>query len=337
MSSDKSPPLLDVQDLTVAFPQPGGHVRPVDGVSFSIGHGETIAMVGESGSGKSVTSLAIMGLLPPHAEITGKVLWRNGDRTQDLTRLSARAMRGIRGNEIAMIFQEPMASLNPLHSVGQQIMEAIRLHRHASRAEARQLAQSLLELVGLPEPAHQINRWPHEMSGGQRQRVMIAMALACRPALLIADEPTTALDVTIQAQILDLLRRLQAELDMSMLFITHDLGVVAEIADRMSVIYAGRIVESGPVADILARPAHPYTQGLLRSVPSVNGSARRLEAIPGMVPDLAQLPTGCRFAPRCRYAIAECRGCQDPALEFLKDRAVRCIRWHDLEPIDVLG
>ncbi|WP_105436876.1 ABC transporter ATP-binding protein [Neorhizobium sp. T25_13] len=338
-STPKSLPLLDVQELTVAFPRPDGVTRPVERVSFTIGQGETVAIVGESGSGKSVTSLAIMGLLPPSAEVSGKILWRNGNGMEDVTRLSARAMRGLRGKEIAMIFQEPMTSLNPLHSVGKQIMEAIRLHRSVSRTEAQRLAQSLLELVGLPEPARQLNRWPHEMSGGQRQRVMIAMALACRPALLIADEPTTALDVTIQAQILDLLRRLQAELGMSMLFITHDLGVVAEIADRMNVIYAGRIVESGPVVDVLSRPDHPYTQGLLRSVPSVDGSARRLEAIPGMVPDLAKLPTGCRFAPRCPHVVAERCEPQDPALEPVQnDRAVRCIRWRELgERADVFA
>jgi oligopeptide/dipeptide ABC transporter ATP-binding protein len=332
-------PLIDVRNLTVTFPAPGSHVRPVDGASFRIEQGETVAMVGESGSGKSVTSLAIMGLLPPHAEVTGQILWQNGEEVRDLARLPQRAMRRIRGNDIAMIFQEPMTSLNPLHSVGQQIIEAIRLHRSVSRAEARKLAESILELVGLPEPARQLDRWPHEMSGGQRQRVMIAMALACRPALLIADEPTTALDVTIQAQILDLLRRLQAELGMSMLFITHDLGVVAEIADRMAVIYAGRIVETGRVEEVLARPSHPYTRGLLRSVPTMKSAARRLEAIPGMVPDLAMLPAGCRFAPRCRYAVSSLCDAREPVLEDAGGgRSVRCARWREIEEtVDALA
>jgi oligopeptide/dipeptide ABC transporter ATP-binding protein len=332
-------PLIDVRNLTVTFPAPGGHVRPVDGVSFSIGQGETVAMVGESGSGKSVTSLAIMGLLPPQAEMKGQILWRTGGEARDLAHLPQRAMRRIRGNDIAMIFQEPMTSLNPLHSVGRQVIEAIRLHRSVSRAEARKLAQSILQLVGLPEPARQLDRWPHEMSGGQRQRVMIAMALACRPALLIADEPTTALDVTIQAQILDLLRRLQAELGMSMLFITHDLGVVAEIAERMAVIYAGRIVETGRVEEVLARPSHPYTRGLLQSVPTMRSVARRLGAIPGMVPDLAMLPAGCRFAPRCRYAVSSLCEVREPVLEDAGGgRSVRCARWREIEEtVDALA
>ncbi|WP_246666222.1 ABC transporter ATP-binding protein [Aquamicrobium sp. LC103] len=337
--SDPENPLIDVRNLTVTFPVQNGHVRPVDEVSFSIGPGETVAMVGESGSGKSVTSLAIMGLLPPQAQVGGQILWRNNGKAHDLAGLPQRAMRRIRGNDIAMIFQEPMTSLNPLHSVGRQIIEAIRLHRSVSRAQARELAESILELVGLPEPARQLDRWPHEMSGGQRQRVMIAMALAGRPALLIADEPTTALDVTIQAQILDLLRRLQTELGMSMLFITHDLGVVAEIADRMVVIYAGRIVESGRVEEVLSRPTHPYTRGLLRSVPAMKSAARRLEAIPGMVPDLAMLPPGCRFAPRCRYAQPSICDAREPALENAgQGRSVRCVRWREIEEaVDVVA
>ena len=327
----KAEVLLDVQDLTVSFPGPDGDVRPVQGVSFTIGQGETLAVVGESGSGKSVTSLAIMGLLPPHAKVTGRILWhRNGD-VIDLAQLDARQMRKVRGREIAMIFQEPMTSLNPLHSVGKQIIEAIRLHRGVSRREAQTMAESMLSLVGLPEPKRQMNRWPHEMSGGQRQRVMMAVALSCRPALLIADEPTTALDVTIQAQILELLRRLQAELGMSMLFITHDLGVVSEIADRMSVLYAGRIMESGPVRDVLDRPHHPYTRGLLGSVPTLQGETGRLDAIPGMVPDLTKLPPGCRFAPRCKSVDSIRCTAAEPALDVVtSSRIVRCLLWQEL-------
>ncbi len=294
--------LLRVEHLTTAFHTDRGTLRAVDDVSFSLKKGETLAVVGESGCGKSVTALSIMRLIPsPPGRIeSGKIDFLG----KELTSLPEPEMRKVRGDKISMIFQEPMTSLNPVYSVGAQIVEAIRIHRKVSRRAARERALKMLDLVGIPSPAERIDAYPHQLSGGMRQRVMIAMALSCEPELLIADEPTTALDVTIQAQILDLLRRLQEELGMSILFITHDLGVVAEFANDVVVMYAGRVVETGSVRSIFADPLHPYTQGLLASVPPMDssrsdGKPRRLPTIDGVVPDLAHLPKGCRFADRC--------------------------------------
>jgi peptide/nickel transport system ATP-binding protein len=323
--------LLSVADLHTQFRSGDDIARAVDGVSFTLRRGETLAIVGESGSGKSVTSLSIMRLVPtPPGEITsGSVLFRG----HDLLRLPERAMRRIRGNEIGMIFQEPMSSLNPLLKVGEQIAEVVQAHRGLGRAAAWRHAIDMLARVKIPDPALRASEYPHRLSGGMRQRVMIAMALACHPSLLIADEPTTALDVTIQAQILDLMRGLQAELAMSVLFITHNLGVVAEIADRVAVMYAGRIIEQGEVAAVFARPLHPYTVALLASIPRVEGSGRdpahRLAAIPGQVPSAAALPPGCAYAPRCGRATELCRHTAPPIEQALPGHEVRCHYWHN--------
>jgi peptide/nickel transport system ATP-binding protein len=323
--------LLSVSDLHTQFRSGDEIARAVDGVSFTLCRGETLAIVGESGSGKSVTSLSIMRLVPvPPGEITaGTVLFQG----RDLLRLSEHAMRKVRGNEIGMIFQEPMSSLNPLLKVGEQIAEVVRAHRGLGRAAARRHAIDMLAQVQIPDPALRADEYPHRLSGGMRQRVMIAMALACHPSLLIADEPTTALDVTIQAQILDLMRGLQAELAMSLLFITHNLGVVAEIADRVAVMYAGRIVEQGSVGAVFAQPLHPYTTALLSSIPRVEGGGRdpahRLAAIPGQVPSAAALPPGCAYAPRCTRATELCRHTAPPVEQALPGHDVRCHHWRE--------
>jgi peptide/nickel transport system ATP-binding protein len=295
-------PLLKVEHLTTAFDTERGTLRAVDDVSFEVESGSTLAVVGESGCGKSVTALSIMRLVPspPGRVLSGSVLFEG----TSLLSLDEARMREIRGNRLSMIFQEPMTSLNPVYTVGSQIAEAVRLHRGATRAAAKERTLEMLRLVGIPSPDERVDAYPHELSGGMRQRVMIAMALSCNPSLLIADEPTTALDVTIQAQILDLLAGLQQRIGMSVLFITHDLGVVAEFARDMIVMYAGRVVETGPVAELLAAPRHPYTRGLLASLPPMsdqirNGSGRRLRTIEGVVPDLVDVGPGCRFAARC--------------------------------------
>jgi oligopeptide/dipeptide ABC transporter ATP-binding protein len=309
-------PLLSVRDLVTTFRTEGRALRAVDGVSFDIPEGATVGLVGESGCGKSVTSLSILRLVPdPPGRIeSGTIMFKE----RDLLSLSEREMRAVRGDQISMIFQEPMTSLNPVYTVGSQIVEAIRLHRSVSRAEAHERAVRMLKLVGIPAAESTASAYPHELSGGMRQRVMIAMALSCDPKLLIADEPTTALDVTIQAQILELIHRVQAELGMSVLLITHDLGIVAEYASHVLVMYAGKVVESAPVKDLFARPRHPYTLGLLESVPkpwdgaaaleaTAHGKKRvRLRAIEGMVPDLARLPRGCRFQDRCPMLVDRC-------------------------------
>ncbi|MGD8608640.1 MAG: ABC transporter ATP-binding protein, partial [Myxococcales bacterium] len=286
-------PLLSLRHLAVAFDTDEGYVRAVDDVSFDVLPGRTLGIVGESGCGKSVTSLSIMRLVPspPGVIENGQALFEG----RDLFRLSETEMRKLRGNEISMIFQEPMTSLNPVYTVGSQIVEAIRLHQDVSRRAARGRAIELLDLVGIPAPSERIDSYPHTLSGGMRQRAMIAMALACEPRLLIADEPTTALDVTIQAQILDLLRSLQSELGMSIVFITHDLGVMAEFAHEIAVMYAGKIVEHAETHTLFHAPRHPYTRGLLRSLPSERNRGHRLQTIPGIVPDLRALPPGCRF------------------------------------------
>ncbi len=326
-------PLLGVKRLTTAFHTDRGLLKAVDDVSFEVPEGGTLAIVGESGCGKSVTALSVMRLVPsPPGEIMGGEIEFQG---KNLLSLDEKSMRGVRGDKISMIFQEPMTSLNPVYTVGSQIVEAIRIHRKASRRAARERAVEMLKLVGIPSPAERVDSYPHQMSGGMRQRVMIAMALSCEPDLLIADEPTTALDVTIQAQILDLLRRLQSELGMSIIFITHDLGVVAEFASHVVVMYAGRVVETGPVEKLFSDPLHPYTRGLLASVPPINVSQgasrpRRLPTIEGLVPDLAELPPGCRFADRCSLRAEKPEGYQrctesEPELTELPDaRQGRC-------------
>ena len=319
-------PVLEIVDLVTEFRTDQGTVRAVDGVSFSIPARTTLGVVGESGSGKSVTALSIMRLIatPPGKIASGSI--RYGGK--DLLTLPAGEMRKIRGNRIAMIFQEPMTSLNPVFTVGDQVAEAVRLHQRKTAAEARQVAIDMFRLVGIPSPEDRVDNFPHQLSGGMRQRVMIAMALACKPDLLIADEPTTALDVTIQAQILDLLRTLQRELGMSILLITHDLGVVAETCEEVVVMYAGRVVERASTESLFAAPRHHYTAGLLRSVPSYGDGTEvaehhRLVEIKGMVPSLYDLPKGCKFADRCGAVEALCRT-DEPPLVQLGASWVRC-------------
>ena len=315
--------LLEVRELHSTFFFPQGEVRAVDGITFSIEPGHTLGLVGESGCGKTMTALSILRLTPPGAHVTGEIVFDG----RDLITLSEAEMRRIRGNAIAMIFQEPMSSLNPVFTVGNQIAEAIRLHQGRSRRAAYEQAIEMLKLVEMPEPERRVNEYPHQLSGGMRQRVMIAMALSCHPQLLIADEPTTALDVTMQAQILDLLAGLQQRLGMALMLVTHDLGIVAERADEVAIMYAGRIVERAPVHAMFRRPLHPYTRGLLRSIPKVGAEkAQRLEAIPGIVPDLLRLPSGCHFRDRCSKAVARCAAA-DPLLEELEaGHHVACIR-----------
>jgi peptide/nickel transport system ATP-binding protein len=321
--------LLEIKGLETHFFSGGRIYKAVDGVSLAVGEGETVALVGESGCGKSVTALSILGLVPhPPGRIVGGEIWFEG---RDLLRLDRRALLAVRGNRIGMIFQEPMASLNPVFTIGNQIIEAIREHRDLGRAAARRRAAMLLGRVGLPEPDRLLAEYPHRLSGGMRQRAMIAMALSCEPRLLIADEPTTALDVTTQAQILDLLAGLQRELGMAILIITHDLGVVAQMAARVAVMYAGRKVEEASTLDLFAQPLHPYTQGLIRALPNPEreaasgGERLPLQEIPGIVPPLCDLPPGCSFAPRCPIAAEECRLGAVPLRDFA-GRQAACIR-----------
>ncbi len=313
--------LLDVDDLSVTFAGDEGAVRAVEHVSFSLERGKTLGVVGESGCGKSVTALAIMGLLPP------KGVRRQGRVTfdgRDLAGLGRSELGALRGARLAMIFQEPMTSLNPAFTVGEQIMEAIRRHKNVTKDEARTHAIEMLRRVRIPAPERRFKDYPHKLSGGMRQRVMIAMALACDPELLIADEPTTALDVTIQAQVLDLMRKLRAETGAAIMLITHDLGVVAEMADRVIVMYAGQIVEEAPVAAVFARPEHPYTVGLLGSIPRLDKKRGRLPAIEGTVPSPLAMPPGCRFAPRCPFADTRCEAEAPPLRAIAADHAARC-------------
>ncbi|GGJ31954.1 ABC transporter ATP-binding protein [Deinococcus roseus] len=331
--------LLAVNNLKTYFFTDEGVVKSVDGVTFHINKGETLAVVGESGSGKSVTSLSIMRLIqsPPGKIVEGEILFTGKDQSRrDLTKLDEASMRKIRGNDISMIFQEPMTSLNPVYTIGDQIAEAVMLHQAKNRKDAMEVAVQMLEFVGIPAARKRVNEYPHQMSGGMRQRVMIAMALSCNPALLIADEPTTALDVTIQAQILDLMRKLQREIGMSILFITHNLGVVAEMADRVVVMYGGRVVEEGDVVEIFKAPKHPYTMGLLNSIPRVDyqsedtGVKRKLEAIPGNVPNPLRLPPGCAFAPRCKFMVEDCNKAVPPLEDTGNGHMSRCIRWREI-------
>jgi peptide/nickel transport system ATP-binding protein len=302
--------LLELDGLQVHFETEEGTSRAVDGVSYKIHAGETLGVVGESGCGKSVTALSILRLIPdpPGRIVGGRIRFRD----RDLARLSEAEMRQVRGNRIAMIFQEPMTALNPVFTVGDQIAEVVRLHRGASAAEARARAIEMLERVGIPSPERRVDEYPHQLSGGMRQRVMIAMAMACDPELLIADEPTTALDVTIQAQVLELIRELQRSSGMSVLLITHDLGVVAENAHHVAVMYAGKVVEYAPVDELFARPRHPYTIGLFRSLPDLVAPGERLQTIPGIVPAAHAFPSGCRFRTRCPIAVEHCAAVEPP-------------------------
>ncbi len=296
--------LLQMDDLKVSFQTMQGLVTAVDGVSFTVGRGANLGIVGESGCGKSVTALSLMGLISsPPGRVEAKKLNFDG---RDLRQLSAEEYRKIRGREMGMVFQEPMTSLNPVFTIGNQVSEAVLSHLKISRREAREMTVAMLDRVGIPDPERRIHDYPHQLSGGLRQRVMIAMALICKPKLLIADEPTTALDVTIQAQVLDLMQELREDMGMSMIMITHDLGVVAEVSEQVLIMYAGMVVESADVGSIFKHPLHPYTQGLLHSIPRLDQDVSRLDAIPGMVPDMLHVPPGCRFANRCRQAMDKC-------------------------------
>lgn len=338
LSTQKSSELekiLEVKNLKTSFFTEAGEVRAIDDVSFNVYKGKTLGIVGESGCGKSVTSLSIMRLIPhpPGKIVGGQIIYKN----RNLLDLNSEEMRSIRGNEISMIFQEPMTSLNPVFTIGNQVIEAIRLHQRLSRAEARNRAIEMLSMVGIPAPEKRIDDYPHQLSGGMRQRVMIAMALSCNPQILIADEPTTALDVTIQAQILELLKELQEKVGMALILITHDLGVIAETAHEVVVMYAGRIVEQGLVEDIFENPKMPYTKGLLNSIPTLSQDPtgkikkKRLETIPGIVPNLLYLPPGCRFQDRCIYRVEECLK-REPDLRVIKNlrpempHRIRCVR-----------
>jgi len=320
--AEKSP-LLEVRDLAVRLNTSRGPATAVRDVSFTLRRGETLGLVGESGCGKSVTALALMGLLPDNAVVSGSIRLDG----RELAGLSDADYCELRGNRIGMIFQEPMTALNPMHTVGQQVAEPLRRHRHCSAAEARKQAIALLDRVGLPEAARRVDAYPHQFSGGQRQRVTIAMALACEPDVLIADEPTTALDVTVQGQILDLVADLVAERGMSMILISHDLGVIAENVRKMMVMYGGTVVESGTTEEIFARMGHPYTQGLFRARPRLGAKkGTRLSTIAGTVPELADLPSGCAFADRCTIVESRCRAAPPPALEVAPGHRVRCVR-----------
>jgi oligopeptide/dipeptide ABC transporter ATP-binding protein len=343
---DKRPLLLEVEDLKTHIKLDEGTVRAVDGASFTLRRGETLGVVGESGCGKSITARSVMGIVrSPGKIVGGTIRWHrtpksaeNGNKGQtlDLAKLDPQGseMRNIRGAEISMVFQEPMSSLSPVHTIGNQIIEVILLHQHVNQEEARQKAIQMLDQVGMPQPKRIIDRYPHQLSGGMRQRAMIAMALSCHPDLLIADEPTTALDVTTEAQILTLMRTLQAELGMAILFITHNLGVVAQMTERVIVMYMGRVVEEATVDDLFYNPKHPYTQALLRSIPKMGsrtaGESRRLASIRGTVPDPFNLPTGCPFHPRCDHMIRGVCDTQDPPLiQVGVGHTARCVLYAD--------
>jgi peptide/nickel transport system ATP-binding protein/oligopeptide transport system ATP-binding protein len=327
--------LVEVKNLKTYFYTEEGVVKAVDGVDYEIYPGETLGIVGESGCGKSVTSLSIMRLVesPPGRIEAGEINFLG----KDLTKLSQKEMRKIRGNDISMIFQEPMTSLNPVYTVGDQIIEAIMLHKGVKRKEARKQAIEMLQKVGIPLPEQRVDEYPHQLSGGMRQRVMIAMALSCDPKLLIADEPTTALDVTIQAQILELMNDLKASYGMSIMMITHDLGVIAEVSDRVAVMYAGKVVEYTDVDTLFEDPKHPYTWGLMNSIPKLDKDVDRLEAIPGSVPSPLNFPEGCKFNTRCPLAEGKCFTDEPPLEEAAEGHKVRCWRYKDLEEIKLRG
>jgi len=330
-----SPVLLEIDDLQTWFHTDIGVAKAVDGISYSLHEGETLGIVGESGCGKSVTALSIMGLIPkPPGRIEGGAVRFRG---RDLTKLSEKELRLVRGNQISMIFQEPLTSLNPVYTAGAQIIEAVLVHQPGVEyPEARQIAIDMLSKVGIPDPSKRVDDYPHQMSGGMLQRVMIAMALVCGPELLIADEPTTALDVTIQAQILDLMSRMQEELGMSILLITHDLGVVAETCDRVVVMYAGKIAEQTDVKTLFARPAHPYTVALFRSLPDISSSSGRLPTIPGMVPSAYDFPSGCRFRDRCTMADEACL-VEPEIVEIGPGHQVACHHWEAVRAEGPMG
>jgi oligopeptide/dipeptide ABC transporter ATP-binding protein len=320
-------PLLEVRSLSTHFFTEDGVIRAVEDISFELFPGEILSLVGESGCGKSVTALSILKLIasPPGQIVSGEILFDG----KDLLKLKEKEMEKVRGNDIAMIFQEPMTSLNPVFTVGDQIMEAILFHQKVGKEDARKKAVELLDRVRIPSPEATIDAYPHQLSGGMRQRAMIAMALSCQPKLLIADEPTTALDVTIQAQVLRLLKEIQREMGMAVLLITHDFGVVSEIADRVAVMYAGRMMEYSPIVTIFEQVRNPYTKGLLDSIPPLEGKRERLNAIPGQVPDPMDLPVGCKFHPRCYLAIEDCKKAEPPLFPVNGDHLSRCIRWKE--------
>ena len=328
MQEAKASPLLDIRGLKTHFVTDDGVVQAVDGVDLSIGRGETVGVVGESGCGKTVTAMSVLKLIaiPPGKIVAGEILYQG----RDLVPLNADEMDRIRAKDIAMVFQEPMTSLNPVYTVGEQIAEVVRRHEGLSRRAAQEKAVQMLRLVQIPNPEQRLHDYPHQFSGGMRQRVMIAMAISCSPKLLIADEPTTALDVTIQAQILELLADMKSRFGMAIMLITHAMGVVAETAQRVVVMYAGRVIEEAPVEQLFANPRHPYTQGLIRSIPRIDTAATgkaRLEAIPGVVPSLINPPPGCRFAPRCRFAMPACREAIPPLREVGAGHKVACVLW----------
>jgi oligopeptide/dipeptide ABC transporter ATP-binding protein len=317
-------PLLEVKDLRTSFFTDAGEVRAVDGVSFAVEAGKLMGLVGESGSGKTASVLSVMRLLPESARVMGGAVLFEG---RDLLKLSEPEMRAVRGAKIAMIFQEPMTSLNPVFTIGSQIGEAVRLHQHTARRETLERTIEALRLVGIADPERRVNDYPHQLSGGMRQRVMIAMALACEPKLLIADEPTTALDVTIQAQILDLIRELQVRLKLAVILVTHDLGIVAQYADDVTILYAARVMEQAPSAELFRNPLNPYTRGLLESIPGADGHRHhRLRAIAGTIPNALHPPSGCRFHPRCPMVIDECARVDPPLVAKAPQHLVACIR-----------
>ncbi len=320
-------PLLEVRSLSTYFYTDEGVVSAVENVTFDIHPGEVLGIVGESGCGKSVTSLSILKLIPdpPGKIVNGEILFEG----RDLVRLEEKEMQKVRGNEISMIFQEPMTSLNPVFTIGDQIMEAILFHQGLDKREARKRAIEMLHRVKIPSPETRIDSYPHQLSGGMRQRAMIAMALSCQPKLLIADEPTTALDVTIQEEILNLLKEIQSEMKMSVMLITHDLGVVSEMADQVVVMYAGRVMERGSIGSILGQMRHPYTRGLVNSIPRIEERKKRLPAIPGQVPDAMALPVGCKFHPRCYLMIEDCKKEEPPLFQVDGGHYSRCIRWEE--------
>ena len=326
--SERAEPVLEVRNLETQFVTDEGTVRAVNKVSFDVRPGETLGIVGESGCGKSVTALSILRLIPspPGRIVGGEIIYKG----RNLLELSDEEMRGIRGNEISMVFQEPMTSLNPVYTCGDQIMEAVRLHQKVSKREAKERAIEMLRLVGIPLPEQRVEEYPHQLSGGMRQRVMIAMALSCNPSVLIADEPTTALDVTIQAQILELLQKLQDELGMAIIMITHDLGVVAEISDRVAVMYGGRVVEHSDVDPVFNKTLHPYTGGLLTSIPVLGEETDKLRVIPGIVPNPIDFPPGCPFHPRCHLAIDRCSKEEPELVTYDGNHPVRCLRSEEI-------
>ena len=322
--AEQNETVLSVRDLRTEFHGGRGHVRAVDGVSFDVGRGRIVGIVGESGSGKSMTALSIMGLVPqPAGRVTATSIMLAGT---ELTSLKPDGLRRVRGRDMAMVFQEPMTSLNPVRKVGEQVGEPLAIHKAMSGRQIRERVLEMFELVGIPEPKARFDAYPHELSGGLRQRAMIAMGLICEPKLLIADEPTTALDVTTQAQILKLMRELRDRVGTSIILITHDLGIIAEMCDEVNVMYAGQIVEQGSVFDLFDRPGHPYTRGLLASIPkaTVARSEGRMPSIPGMVPNLQQLPTGCRFNPRCANVMAVCHEAEPPLVDIGQGHQARC-------------